>query len=122
MYAVVDLCILSMPVCCISKEILRLVIGAGRTVMAQLHLGLETAEFIRHARLGLGADLLASPLLHAIEALVDIHGRGVVRGIALVCWEGYVCCQILAIRKGWIGVSCALVLMPIDSVVRCIIR
>lgn len=53
--------------------------------MAQLHLGLETAEFIRHARLGLGANLLASPLLHAVEALVDIHGGGVVRGIACVC-------------------------------------
>lgn len=56
------------------------VIGAARTIMAQLHLGLEAAEFIRDAGLGLGADLLASPLLHAIEALVDIHGRGVVRG------------------------------------------
>ena len=75
--------------------------------MAQLHLGLETAEFIRHARLGLGANLLASPLLHAVEALVDIHGGGVVRGAAWVCWEGmYVWCQILAI-KGWFGVVCS---------------
>lgn len=70
-----------------------MLIGAGRTVMAQLHLGLETAEFIRHARLGLGADLLASPLLHAVKALVDIHGGGVVvRDAPWVCWKGmYVC-------------------------------
>lgn len=86
--------------------------------MAQLHLGLETAEFIRHARLGLGANLLAGPLLHAIEALVDIHGCGFERGIALICWEGMCVANFLAIRKGWTGVSCALVLMPIDSVVR----
>lgn len=77
MYAVVDLCILSMPVCYVSKDTLLLVIGARRTIMAQLHLRLQTAELIRDARLGLGANLLASPLFHAVEALVDIHGGGV---------------------------------------------
>jgi hypothetical protein len=64
--------------------------------MAQLHLGLKTAELIRHARLGLGADLLAGPLLHAIEALVDIHGRG--------CCEGYsvgFAGKVMCVAKFW---------------------
>lgn len=85
--------------------------------MAQLHLGLEAAELIRHARLGLGANLLAGPLLHAVEALVDIHGCGVAGGIAWVCWGGMCVANFLAIRKGWFLVSCALVLGSIDSVV-----
>lgn len=45
-----------------------------RTLMAEVHLGLERLEVVRDARLDLAAHLLPRPLLEAIELLVDEHG------------------------------------------------
>jgi hypothetical protein len=45
--------------------------------MAQVHLGFHRLEIIRRARLGLSAHLLPSPLLEAVELLIDVHGSGV---------------------------------------------
>jgi hypothetical protein len=47
-----------------------------RTIKAKTHLGFEHLELVRHARLGLGAHLLASPLEGTVNLLRDTHIEG----------------------------------------------
>jgi hypothetical protein len=49
--------------------------GTGaRTLVADVHLGLERPEVVGDARPDLAAHLLPRPLLEAAELLVDEHG------------------------------------------------
>ena len=71
-----------------------------RTLVAEVHLGLERLEVVRDARLDLAAHLLPRPLLEAIEYPVDEH-------------EGWLCCDCAVLYYSKLVVVVAFVVVVV---------